>query len=214
MWVWLRLRHTRYRDMAVLLSTVISLYTITLAAMYLWDASISIEDRHFRYAGILFFLLLLTAIDQWRVRCVKGLAWMVVIALGPYGLKNSATGMYAQMRTAYYDPISGICQEIVSPHVLEYMRSEIARHDFQRPIAVVPSLSAAISLPRFRIIFIVPYRKIIKTRTWAGRAQKIFVVLPEDLPNGMAETILRSFTDYEFHDWKPKNLDGMIIYTQ
>src|SRR5262249_28285568 len=97
-WVWLRLRHTRYRDMAVLLLTVISLDAIPLAAMYLRGAPISFEDRHFRYAGILFFLLLLTAIDQWRVRFANGLAWLVVIVLGLYGLKTSVTDAYAQMR--------------------------------------------------------------------------------------------------------------------
>jgi hypothetical protein len=214
-WVWLRLRHTRYRDTAVFLLTVILLYAIPIAAMYLWASGISLEDRHFRYAGILFFLLLLMAIDQWRVPLVKGLASMAVIVLGLYGLKNAATDMYARaQRVAYYDPTSGIYQEMVSPTVLQYMRSEATRLHFQRPIAVVPSLSAAISLPQFRIIYLVPYRKIIEPTKWVGRAQTIFVVVPEDLPNHMAETILRSFTDYDFRDWREKTLDGMVIYTQ
>ena len=150
-WVWLRLRHTRYRDMAVLLLTIILLYAIAVAAMYLRGADISFEERHFRYAGILFFLLLLTAIDQWRVRFAKGLACLVVIVLGLYGLKNYVTGAYAQMRAGYYDPMTGISQDI-SPAVLEYLRSEITRHNFQRPIALVSSPTAFISLPRFRIL--------------------------------------------------------------
>ena len=50
---------------------------------------------------------------------------------------------------------------------------------------------------------------------WAGRAEKIFVVLPEEmLLNGKAEAILRLFTNYEFDNWKHTKLDGMIIYTQ
>jgi hypothetical protein len=214
--VWLRLRHTRYRDMAVLLLTAILLYTIPLAVMYLRGAAVSIEDRHFRYAGILFFLLLLTAIDQWRIPLAKVLAWVVVIVLGFYGLNGFVTGSYAQMRRAnYYDPVSGIYQEIVSPAILEYIRSEVTRHNFQHPIAVVPSLSAAISLPQFRIIYLIPYRKIIDARTWAGRAEKIFVIIPEEiLVNGMAESILRSFTGYEFHNWRQTKLDGMIVYSQ
>jgi hypothetical protein len=58
--------------MALLLSTAILLYTIPLAAMYLRGAPFSIEDSHFRYAGILFFLLLLlTAIDRWRIPLAK-----------------------------------------------------------------------------------------------------------------------------------------------
>jgi hypothetical protein len=213
-WVWYRLRHTRYRDMAVLLLTIILMYAIAVAITlrHRWGVRISFEDRHFRYAGILFFLLLLTAVDQWRVPLAKGLVWAVVLVLGLYGLKNYATFAYAQMRAAYYDPMSGISQHI-SPAILEYMRSEVTRHNFQRPIAVIPSPSAAISLPRFRIIFIgwelQPLKKL------AGRAEKIFVVVPEEmLLSDEAEAILRSFTDYDFDNWSQMKLSGMIIYTQ
>src|SRR5262249_28055404 len=101
-WVWLRLRYTRYRNAAILLLTIILLYAIVVAAMYLGAANVSFEERHFRYAGILFFLLLLTAIDQWRVRFANGLACLAVIMLGLYGQKNSVSGAYAQMR--HYDP--------------------------------------------------------------------------------------------------------------
>jgi hypothetical protein len=88
-WVWLRLRSTRYREPAFLLLTIILLYTIAIAAMYLRGADIAFQERHFRYAGILFFLLLLTAIDQSRLRFGKVLACAVVVVLGLYGLKNS-----------------------------------------------------------------------------------------------------------------------------
>jgi hypothetical protein len=208
-WVWFRLRRTRYREMAVLLLTIILLYTIA-GAMYLRGAYI-FQDRHFRYVGILFFLLLLTAIDQWRVPLAKNLVWVVVIVLGLYGLKQSFTGAYAQMRAGYYDPMAGISQEI-SPAILEYMRSEIIQHNYRRPIAVVPSPSAGVSLPRFRII--APFKEI-RAHKWAGRAEKIFVVVHEEmLLNGKAEAILRSFISYEFDDWRQMKLDGMIIYTQ
>jgi hypothetical protein len=151
--------------------------------------------------------LLLTAIDHWRRPLANVLAWVVVIVLGSYGLNSFVTGSYAQMRRAnYYDPMSGIYQEI-SPAVLEYVRSEATRHDVRRPIAVVPSLSAAISLPGFRILH--------DAGTRAGRAEKIFVIVPEEiLLNGMAESILRSFADYEFHDWRQTKLDGMVVYSQ
>jgi hypothetical protein len=215
-WVWYRLRHTRYRTMTVLLLTIILMYSIaTSITLYLWGV-ISFEDRHFRYAGILFFLLLLTAVDQWRVPLAKGLVLAVVIVLGLYGLKNYATFAYAQVRAGYYDPMSGISQNI-SPAILEYMRSEVMRHNFQRPIAAIPSPSAAMSLPRFRIILIGWDRLPRPTQPlkWAGRAEKIFVVVPEEmLLNNKAEAILRSFTDYDFDSWSRMKLGGMIIYTQ
>src|SRR5262249_19221719 len=127
-WVWYGLRYTRYRDMAVLLLTVILVYAIIIAIAFRYLRGFSLEDRHFRYAGILFFLLLLMAIDQWRVRFAKGLACLVVIVLGLYGLRNYATFAYAQMRAGYYDPMSGISQDI-SPAILEHIRSEVTRHN-------------------------------------------------------------------------------------
>ena len=221
-WVWYRLRYTRYRNMAVQLLIVILMYAITVAAtMYVSKVNtIPFEERYFRYAGILFFLLLLTAIDQWRVRFAKGLACLVFIVLGLYSLRNYATFAYAQMRVGNYDSMTGISQDI-SPVILEYMRSELARHDFQRPIVVIPLLLAGISLPRFRIIRggleqtwehqlpAAPKRK------WVGRAEKIFIVVPEEmLLNDEAEAIMRSFTDYDFDNWGQTKLGGMIIYIQ
>jgi hypothetical protein len=217
-WVWFRLRHTRYRDMAILLLTIVLLYAIAIAAMWLQRAQFSYDERHVRYAGILFFLLLLTAIDQWRAPIAKGLAWTMVILFGLYGLKHYATGAYAQMRAGHYDPMTGITQDVVTPTILEYMRSERTLDNFGRAIAVVPSESNAISLPRFRIICIAGQYSSLETITaqrWAGRAEKIFVLVQEEmLLNGKAEAILRSFTDYNFDNWRQTDLDGMIIYTQ
>jgi hypothetical protein len=217
-WVWLRLRHTRYRVMTLLLLTIILVYVITFTVMWLRGASISFEDRHFRYAGILFFLLLLTAIDQWRVPSAKTLACIVVIVLGFYGLKTSVTGAYAQMRSGYYDQTTGISQDIVSPVILAYLRSEVTRHNFQRPIAVVPSPLPAFGLPGFRIIYIAPQYlsfEQLAALNFAGRAEKIFVVVPEEmLLNGKAEAELRSFSGYEFDKWSQMKLERMFIYTQ
>ena len=153
-WAWYRLRYTRHRDMAVLSVPITLVYVIALITMYLWGADISGEDGHFRYAGILFFLLLLTALDQWGVRAAKGLVCAVIIVLGLYNLRNYTVSAYSQVRGGYYDPKNGISQEFVSPTVLEFMRSEIARHNVQRPIAVVPWPSVAISLHDFRIILV------------------------------------------------------------
>jgi hypothetical protein len=210
-WVWLQLRFTRYRDTAVLLLTIILLYVIIFVVMYVRGAAVSFEERHFRYAGILFFLLALTAMDQWRVRFANGAACLVVIVLGLYGLKNYVTGPHAP----YYDPTSGISQS-VPPAVFAYLRSEITRHNFQRPLALVSSPTAFISLPtQFRVLPTsggwLGYKDGTK---WAGRVEKIFVVLPESRIPGRAEAILRLLPSYEFDKWKHIELDGWIIYTQ
>jgi hypothetical protein len=124
------------------------------------------------------------------------------------------------VRGSYYDPKSGNSQEFVSPTVLEYMRSEVTRHNVQRPIAVVPWPSAAISLREFRIILVdfnwaLPSVDTTGALKWHGRTEKIFVVVREErLQNGQAEAILRSFTDYDFDSWSSLKFDGMIVYTQ
>jgi hypothetical protein len=216
-WVWLSLRHTPYREMAILLLAVILSYAIAIAALYCRGAWVSFEERHFRYAGILFFLLVLTAVDQRRAPWAKGLVFVAVVVLGLYGLKQYISGAYAQVQRGYYDPLTGISQD-VSPTVLKYMRSEVERHHFQRPVAVVPLPVAAMSLPQFRIIVIagqlLPLEKITALK-FAGRAEKIFVILPEEIRGtDKAEAVLRSFTGYEFDSWRQMNAGGMIIYTQ
>jgi hypothetical protein len=226
-WVWLQLRYTRYRDAAVLLLTIILLYAIVIAAaMYVLEDDVPFLERYLRYAGILFFLLLLTTIDQWPVRFAKELTCVVVIAFGLYGIKNYVTNAFAQLRAGYYDPVTGISQDLVSPAILQYLRSEVTQHNPRRAILMVPSTSTPISLPQFRILTGPYFGRSASPAfpKWmgypigtklAGRAEKIFVVLPEKmLPNGKAEAALRLFTSYEFDNWKHRKLDGMIIYTQ
>ena len=81
-----------------------------------------------------------------------------------------------------------------------------------------PHLDAAIALPRFRIIAnlldFVALEHIARQK-WAGRAEKIFVVVQETMRgNGKAEALLRSFVDYEFEAWHELQLDGMLVYSQ
>jgi hypothetical protein len=55
----------------------------------------------------------------------------------------------------------------------------------------------------------------IAATKFSGHSDKIFVVVQKEMiANGKAEAILRSFTDYEFENWRRTNLDGMVIYTQ
>jgi hypothetical protein len=172
-WTWYRLRHTCYRTMATLLFGIITFYTIVLAVMYVREAPISFEERHLRYAGMLSLLLLLVALDQARRTLVaKGIALIGVAMFALYGLTSYAVAARGLMRGAYYDPQSGTSQRIVSPAILEYLRSEMNGHNWQRAIAVIATPAAAIAIPRFRII-------IIRQQKWFGRAEKIFVIVPD-----------------------------------
>jgi hypothetical protein len=123
------------------------------------------------------------------------------------------------MRGRHYDSASGISMRIVSPVALEYLRSEMAVHKWQHAIAVVPSPEAAIGLPRFRIIEVhvdfASLEEIAAGQKWAGRAEKVFVIVQEKmLGNGKAEALLRLFVDYDVKNWRQISLDGMFVYYQ
>ena len=83
---------------------------------------------------------------------------------------------------------------------------------------MIPSPEAAIGLPHFRVIAIhldFTPRKIIASYKWAGRAEKIFVIVQDRMVgNGKAEALLKSFVDYGFDKWGAVEIDGMIVYEQ
>jgi hypothetical protein len=216
-WVWFRLRDTRYRQMATCLFTIILLFATAFVAMYVQESSVSFEERHLRYAGILFFLLLLVALDR-RAPLSKVIAILIVGMFGVYGLTSFVNGERELLRGHHYDPVSGTSQLVVSPVVLEYLRSEMATHNWDHAIAVLPWLDAAVALPRFRIIgSLLDYISLeqIASRQWFGRTEKIFVVVQEKMrTNGKADTLLKSFVDYDFEAWRHLELDGMIVYSQ
>ena len=216
--VWFGLRDTRYRGMAISLFAIIAIYMVGIATMNFRGAAVGFDERHFRYVGILFFLLLLVAVDQWRVRAIKGLALASIGAFAAYGLFSYANGAGELMEGRYYDPQSGTSQMIVSPTVLQFLRSEMTQHNWQNAIAVLPSPEAAISLPRFRIIAnsldFTPLEKIAGEKR-AGHAEKIYVIVQRKmLENGKSEALLTSFVDYDPRSWSQLEMDGMVIYSQ
>ncbi|HZM85927.1 MAG TPA: hypothetical protein VFF31_05145, partial [Blastocatellia bacterium] len=218
-WVWFRLRSTRYRSMAVCLFSIIAIYAAAFVVMYVRGAAISFEERHLRYAGILFLLLMLVAINQWRESLAKAVTILIVGSFAVYGLTSYVNIAREFMRGRHYDPVSGVSMRIVSPVVLEYLRSEMAVQKWQDAIAVVPSPEAAIGLPRFRIIEVhvdfSSLEEIAAGKKWAGRVEKVFVMVRETMRgNGKAEALLRLFVDYDIEKWRQIQLDGMIVYSQ
>jgi hypothetical protein len=209
-WIWYRLRRTRYRTMATVLLAVITFYTIAYVLMYISGILINFEERYLRYAGILSLLLLLVVLDQERTVLARGVALTGVVAFAVYGLISFAAGARGLMRGHYYDPISGTSQRIVPPVVLEYLRSEMTEHNWQRAIAVLPTPESAIAIPRFRII--IPTSR----HNWVGRVDRLFVVAPEwMLEKGKAEVLLKSFTDYQADNWSELHFDdGTVVYSQ
>ena len=212
--VWRRLRHTSYRTWAIALGAIIAIYTAIFIAMYLKGSAISFDERHLRYAGILFFLLFLLATatqpSRWRLA-----ASLVVSFFALYGLASYVQGAREVLGNNTFDPVSATTQPIVSPAALRYVREEKSPG---RPIAVVPSPEAGLALPGYRIIVVpVDYRSVeqIAELKWAGRTSGIFILVQERmLANGKAEKLLAAFVDYNPAQWRQKNVDGTVVFHQ
>jgi hypothetical protein len=217
-WIWFRLRDTRYRSITIRLFSITAFYIAAYVAIYVRNGTIvSFEERYFYYAGIPFFLLLLVALDQRRGALARAIPILIVGVFAVYGVTSYA---HEAMRSRHNDRASGTAMLVVPPGVLEYLRSEMAVHNWANAIAVVPSPEAAVSLPHFRILFSwelldsTPLADIARQR-WSGRTDKIFVILNENaLRDGKAEAVLRAFVDYDVAKWNQITMDGAVVYTQ
>jgi hypothetical protein len=216
-WVWFRLRNSSYRRMAVHFIPIILFYTAAYAAMYVHSNTIVFEERYFYFAGILSFLLLLVAMDQGRGFLIRAIPILIVGVFAAYGLTAYA---HEALRQHRYDQASGTAMLTVSPAVLDYLRSEMAAHNWQHAIAAVPQPEAANGLPHYRILFsfdfedYAPLAEIARKR-WAGRTDKIFIILEQAMLNdGKAQAVLGDFVDYDIAKWNQVKLDGMVVFSQ
>jgi len=216
-WVWFRLRDTRYRPMAIRLFPFIAFYIMAYVVMYVRSPIVPFEERYFYFAGILSFLLLLVAMDQWHGSLTRIIPILLVGMFAAYGVTAYA---HEVLRSRHYDQASGTAMRVVPPGVLAYLRSEMAVHNWPNAIAVVPLPEAANGLPGFRIIFSfslldsASLEEITRQR-WAGRTDKIFMIMNENmLGDGKAEAVLRTFVDYDFAKWSQIQMDGMVVYSQ
>ena len=207
-WIWIRLRHTPYRIWTVRFFGIIGIYTAFFVAMYLNGADLEFDERHLRFAGIIFLLLFLLATaaerSPWRLA-----ASLLVLFFALHGLASYVVDAQRVYRSNRFDVVSGITQN-VSPAVLQYLRDEQSARLFDRPIAVVDHWEAALALPGYRII--ANFADMAQSK-WSGRASKIYVIVPESNPND-AQKVLSAFTDYSQVQWKQKHIDGMVIFTQ
>jgi hypothetical protein len=217
-WVWFRLRGTRYRPLAVSLLTIIAFYIAAYVAMYARNGTIvPFEERYFYYAGIPFFLLVLIAADQWRSTWARAVP---ILAVGLFAIYGVTAYAHEAMRSRHYDRASGTAMLLLPPSVLDYLRSEMAAHDWANAIAVVPQPEAAVGLPRYRILFSwqlldsSPMQDIVRQR-WAGRVDKVFLIMTKAmLGDGKADAVMKTFVDYDVAKWQQVPLDGMVVFSQ
>jgi hypothetical protein len=212
-WIWLRLRHTNYKTWAFLFFAIIAIYTALFIAMYVKGSGKvegpDFEERYLRFSGILFLLLFLLAAaseaSHWRL-----IACFVVAFFAVYGLYDYVLTAYDVHQRNNFDAVSGMTQGGVSPGALQYLRHEQSVRLFDRPIVVVDPFEAPLALPGYRVI---PDFHDMTQVKWLGRASIVYILVPESKLD-MVPELLAAFADYNRSEWKQKDIDGMVIFSQ
>ena len=215
-WIWRQLRTTQYRNMAILLLSIILIYTGSMILMFVAAAQVSMEERHLRYAGILFFFLFLIALEQQDALRARYIKVLIVGLFGGFGLLSYASNARELTQGRYYDPLDFSLPHRMPPSVLEYLESEQSAHKWRHPVALIPQ-EAAFDLPQFRLLGL---DARFWTGEWAqkcqlrGRGEKLFVIIPEEVPDSRSAALLKCLQDYDQNKWSRLQFEGMAIYEQ
>lgn len=212
--VWRKLAgETKSLAWARLSAVVVFLQILAMAVLYTKGSSISFEERHLRYAGILVLLSALMAADLGGARWRK-IAVAAVGFFGLYGIFSFATGAWQAAKTANVDAVSGLQQTAITPSLLRYLADQ--RSTPSRPTVFVPSAEVGLALPGCRIDAIqldfTPLA-VLEKQERKGRVPELYAVLQKRMEsNGKADAVLNSFRDYQREEWKRTVVDDAVIY--
>jgi hypothetical protein len=209
-WTGRRLLQTAHRRWTITLGMMILSYTTVLAGLYLAGSDVSFEERHLRFAGILFFLLFLLAAST-RTSVARYSGPLVAGLFAVYGAFSYAKGIPRILRERITDASTGLSVRVASPAVLDYLRSRrLDDTTREGPVVVVP-VQVAVNLPGFRVI---PYHLLDKAR-WNGRVERIYVVPRDDtLTSARADTVLSAFPSYDRRSWGEVRFGKFVVFSQ
>ncbi len=213
-WAWRKLAgETKSLAWARLSAVVVFLQISALAVLYTKGSSISFEERHLRYAGILVLLSVLMAADLGGGRWKK-VAAATVVFFGLYGIVSFAISTWQAAKSGRLDPVSGLQQGVIAPSVLRYLADQGSVAS--QPTVFVASAEVGLALPGWRIDAIqldfTPLA-VVETQVRKGRVPELYVVLQKHMEsNGKADAVLNSFRDYQRGEWKRTLMDGAVIY--
>ena len=187
--------------------TFTALYLALFAFLFLRGASVSIEDRHFRPAGmVLIAAIAAIAVDSTSVRrWVRHTLLVALIASSAYGLASVAARVTNLHRLARVAP-SGIMQPNLSPAAA----AELVRRDAQGAsrdqVIVFCDPCIALELRHSRCLLTDALDRPLawfQARHWHGRVPHLLLVLPAawvDDPRTAA--LRRCFPIYSAGEWR------------
>jgi hypothetical protein len=197
---------------------MLAAFTAPMLVLYLRDAPIPLEERHFRPVAMLLLLCLLArALRPSTGRAARYGLLGLFGAMACYGLVSfGARVVGAQQQTV--DAYSRTLQPNVDAATLEAMRRIHAEQGRDAVFYLgAPELSAALPYTA-RAIIEAPglmSEAAIAATPYRGRAKgSVIVVVSNDLPMAKVEAVLRSFADYDAGGWTKTVNAKATVYRQ
>ena len=216
--VWLRLRKepklTGYTNFA---SITFLLFTLAFIVLYLRNAAIDIQERHFRSVGLLLLPGIVQAFSLGTSRWLRGGFYLAIVGSVVYG----AYAFYCRERENLTFPLGaqGYRQDEASPRVVEFIRGRFHdQEDSAKPIVYVSSSVLALEFAGARLIVPAHGKEavdVLASRRYRGHVQSIYIFLEKRmLQNGKAQAILRSFVNYDGMRWRQIDLGDYVCFFQ
>lgn len=185
----------------------LGIYVAVFAFLYARGASVSVEDRHFRPAGMLLIAAVASvAIDSTLAgNLLRRILFAALLLTGGYGLSAVAARAVTVQRLGHVAP-SGITQPNLSPAAAaELVRRDTAESSTAQLI-VVCDPSVALEIRHSRVLVTdalarpLPWFEALR---WAGRVPRLLLVLPANWSDDpRLPALLRCFSGYSAEEWR------------
>ncbi len=202
----LLIRHSPSATFRRLLATTLAAYLAAMTLLYLRGASVSIEDRHVRPAGMLLIAALAAVACSPAIlpRGVRIGLCTFLFGIGGYGLAAELARAANLARLDCVGP-SGISQ----PNLSRLAAAELVRRDLAAPageqLIFVGEPALALEIQRSRVICSDAIGRPLEwfqRRRWHGRLPHLVLVLPATWVGDPRVTALQTcFVDYASDDW-------------
>jgi hypothetical protein len=193
-------------------------FTLAMLLLYALRAPLPLEERHYRPAGMLILLCLLTVALRPSVpRAVRTVLAALLFGMSLYGLA-SFTARAIRASAAPRDPLTWTIQQNADAEALAALRAAFAREGGDAVFYLAaPELATA--LPPGARVFVgapdlIAIEKLAASRR-AGRAKgSVYVLVGRALPDDKVRAILGSFTAYDPARWQKTEFERAVMYRQ
>ena len=199
-------RYVPERRYAIALIAFYVIGNVFFTYLYLKQAAVSFEGRHYRIIGLLAIPGIVYLVSKAKIsRIAFGIVWIAFIC---WEFKTFKTEFNYNRHASH--GISGLSQQAYVQSTLDELSALDAQHPNQA-IFVIPSPDIAIELPHNRIITLdiedMTSQEFAELK-YAGNGGIIYILMPVSYEkNGTAKGICKSFVNYHHFEVKPLDKD-------